>query len=131
MGIGKGLLYISVGLIGVAVLFGAATPIMSVLTAPGRVLTKTMGTNNIIDNYEMFFDINAGYQRRIGDITGHKAAVAAATGDEKNRLNIELLGMQQTCRDLVTRYNAESAKQNRALFKAADLPSEIDMTTCN
>jgi len=32
---------------------------------------------------------------------------------------------------LVTRYNAESAKQNRALFKAANLPGELDINTCN
>lgn len=131
MGIVKGALYVGAGVIGIAVLVGVATPVLSVLTAPGRVLTKTMGTDNIIDNYEMFFNLNAGYQRRIGDIAGHTAAVAAATGDEKNRLNVELLGMKNTCRDLVTRYNAESAKQNRALFKDADLPSELDINSCN
>jgi hypothetical protein len=90
-----------------------------------------MGTKNIINNYEMFFDLNAGYERRMGDIAGHKDAVATATGDEKNRLTVELLGMKNTCRDLVTRYNAESAKQNRALFKAANLPGELDINTCN
>lgn len=131
MGIGKVVLYVGAGLIGVAVLVGAATPILSVLTAPGRVLTKTMGTENIINNYEMFFDLNAGYQRRLGDIAGHTAAVSTATGDEKNRLTVELLGMKNTCRDLVTRYNAESSKQNRSLFKAADLPSELDINSCN
>ncbi len=131
MGIAKGALYVGAGLLGVAVLFGAATPILSVLTAPGRVITDTMGTKNIINNYEMFFDLNAGYQRRIGDIAGHTAAVAAATGAEKNRLTVELLGMKNTCRELVTRYNAESSKQNRSLFKDANLPAELDINTCN
>ena len=131
MSVIKGVLYVGAGFIAVAVLFGAATPILSVLTAPGRVLTETMGTKNIINNYEMFFDLNAGYERRMGDIAGHKDAVATATGDEKNRLTVELLGMKNTCRDLVTRYNAESAKQNRALFKAANLPGELDINTCN
>lgn len=131
MGIAKGALYVGAGLIGVVVLFGVATPVISVLTAPGRVLTETMGTKNVINNYEMFYDINAGHDRRVADIAGHKTAVASATGDEKNRLNVELIGMQQTCRDLVTRYNAESSKMNKSLFKAADLPSELDINTCN
>ena len=131
MSVTKGVIYVGAGLLAVAVLFGVATPILSVLTAPGRVLTETMGTKNIINNYEMFFDLNAGYERRMGDIAGHKDAVATATGDEKNRLTVELLGMKNTCRDLVTRYNAESAKQNRALFKAANLPGELDINTCN
>ena len=131
MSVTKGVIYVGAGLLSVAVLFGVATPILSVLTAPGRVLTETMGTKNIINNYEMFFDLNAGYERRMGDIAGHKDAVATATGDEKNRLTVELLGMKNTCRDLVTRYNAESAKQNRALFKAANLPGELDINTCN
>ena len=131
MGIGKGIVYTGLGLLAVGVLIGGITPFLSIMTAPGRVITKTMDTNNIISNYEMFFDLNAGYTRRIADINTHKGAVAAATGDEKNRLNIELLGMQQTCRDLVVRYNAESRKLNKELFKSNNLPADLDINTCN
>lgn len=131
MSFNRNVLYVGVTVLAIAVLVGAINPIMSIVTAPGRVISKTMGTDNIIANYEMFYDINAGHSRRVADIAGHKSAVVTATGDEKNRLNVELLGMQQTCRDLVTRYNAESSKINKNLFKANNLPSELELNSCN
>ena len=131
MSFSRNVLYVGGTVLAITVLVGAITPLMNVITAPGRVISKTMGTDNIIANYEMFYDVNAGHDRRVADIAGHKAAIATATGDEKNRLNVELLGMQQTCRDLVTRYNAESAKINKNLFKANNLPSELDLNSCN
>lgn len=116
---------------GGAVLIGGMSTVLSVVSAPGRVLQETLKTNNIINNYEMFFDLNAGYARRVADIESQRLMLEGATGAELNRLKIELVGLQQVCRDLVTRYNAASEKENRALFKANNLPESLEIATCN
>lgn len=116
---------------GGAVLIGGMSTVLSVVSAPGRVLQETLKTNNIINNYEMFFDLNAGYARRVADIESQRLMLEGATGAELNRLKIELVGLQQVCRDLVTRYNAASEKENRALFKASNLPESLEIATCN
>lgn len=131
MSTAKTILYVGGAILGIGLLAGAITPVMMIVTAPGRVITDTFQTGNVTRNYEMFYDINAGHDRRVADISGHKAAMTSATGEEKNRLNVELLGMQQTCRDLVTRYNAESAKMNKAVFKSNSLPETLDINSCN
>ena len=117
------------GVVGTIAILG---PIASIVTAPGRVVTQTMGTNNILNNYEMFFDLNAAYERRVGDIQGHASMVETAADQvERNRLNVELAGMRQTCRDLAVRYNAASKKLNVSLFKSNNLPYELDMERCS
>lgn len=117
--------------LGAAVVLGGMSTVISVVSAPGRVIQETLKTNNIINNYEMFFDINAGYERRVADIQSQRLMLEGATGAELNRLKIELVGLQQTCRDLVTRYNAASEKENRSLFKANNLPESLEIATCN
>lgn len=131
MGIAKVVAIGVAAVLGTAVVLGGMSTVISIISAPGRVIQETMKTNNIINNYEMFFDLNAGYERRVADIQSQKLMLDGATGDELNRLKIELVGLQQTCRDLVTRYNAASEKENRSLFKANKLPESLEIATCN
>jgi hypothetical protein len=101
-------------------------------SAPGRVVSKTLDTDNIIGNYEWFYDTNAAYTSRLGQIAAHRKLVAGETvAAEKSRLNIELVGMEQTCRDLATKYNANSEKANRALFKSKNLPETLSASACD
>jgi hypothetical protein len=127
----KIVIYSILGFFGLVIVLGFLETATSIVSAPGRVIQETLKTNNIINNYEMFFDLNAGYERRVADIQSQKLMLDGATGDELNRLKIELVGLQQTCRDLVTRYNAASEKENRSLFKANKLPEQLEITTCN
>lgn len=124
-------LYTILGVLALVLVLGFIGTATSILSAPGRIIQETLKTNNILDNYEMYFDLNAGYDRRVADIQSQKLMLEGATGAELNRLKIELVGLQQTCRDLVTRYNAASEKANRSLFKANNLPEQLDLTTCN
>ena len=127
----KIVIYSIFGFLGLVIVLGFLATATSIISAPGRVLRETLQTNNIINNYEMFFDLNAGYERRVADIQSQKLMLDGATGAELNRLKIELVGLQQTCRDLVTRYNAASEKENRSLFKANKLPEQLEIATCN
>jgi len=103
----------------------------TVATAPGRVLTKTLGTDNIIQSYEWFYDVDAAYKARMGQVTEFTSLLSEVDGGEATRVRIELGAMRQTCRDLATKYNANSEKMNKAIFKGWSLPETLSMENCN
>jgi hypothetical protein len=101
------------------------------LSAPARVISKTLDTDNILHNYELFFDLNAGYISRTGQIDSYKTLMAGETDKgEQRKLRIEMVAMQQTCRSLVVKYNANAEKLNRKLFKANSLPEQLQIANC-
>jgi hypothetical protein len=100
------------------------------ITAPSRVISKTLGTDNIIYNYEWFHDTFAAYSAKMGQIDTHRTLVAGADAKEASRLRIELAAMQQTCRELATRYNANATKTNRSIFMGREAPPYLDMASC-
>ena len=123
----------AVSLLGVAakvVLFPAMVANTAINSAEG-VVKKTLDSNNVIHNYEWFYDTNAAIESRVGQIKSHKELVAGATeASERSVLNMELAAMKQTCRDLVTKYNANTEKANRSLFKSNGLPESFNISTC-
>ena len=101
-------------------------------TAPGRVINKTLETNNIIQSYEWFYDVNAAYIARLNQVNQYKTMMSEESDrDERYRLRTELAAMQQTCRDLATKYNANSEKVNKSIFKGWSLPEALSHTNCN
>lgn len=104
----------------------------SVATAPQRVVSRTFETDNILQNYEWFFNTNANYSARAGQISEYKALLAnESDASEKQQLRIELSAMRMSCRELATTYNANSEKQNRALFKSRGLPATLSQEECD
>ena len=96
-----------------------------VASTPTRVLNKTLETNNVIQSYEWFHDVNGQIQSRIGQIKGQKTLIG-----QDPAVRMELTAMQQSCRDLVTKYNANSSKANKAPFKDNGLPEKFDISIC-
>lgn len=107
---------------------GAYSIYTSAVTAPSRVISKTLETDNIIFNYEWFFNVNSQFQSRLAQIKEYKTF----EGDEaeKYRLRTELGAMKQSCRELANNYNANSAKLNRAIFRSHNLPLVLDAALC-
>jgi hypothetical protein len=100
-------------------------------TAPGRVINKTLSTDNIITSYEWFHDSNAQFKSRVAQISSHKYLIKEETNpQEKSRLNIDLSAMKQSCRDLAVRYNANSQKMNKSIFKGDSLPETLNIQLC-
>jgi len=100
-------------------------------TAPGRVVNKTLGTDNIISSYEWFYDTNAQFDSRRGQIKAHITLTKAEQDPkERSRLNIELSAMRQSCRDMATKYNANSEKANKSIFKSRGLPETLQLNEC-
>jgi len=102
-----------------------------VATAPARVISKTLDTNNIIHNYEWFYDVHASYLTRFNQVRQHKGFYKEETDKaEKSRLRMEMAAVQQTCRTLVTKYNANSEKMNTSIFKGWSLPETLNINNC-
>ena len=119
------------GLIALPLAFGAYSTFSSVATAPSRVINKTLQTDNIIFNYERFFDVNASFTSRSAQVKQYKEFLATETDPrEKIRLRTEMAAMQQSCRELATKYNADSQKMNRSVFKDSDLPYTLNIAEC-
>lgn len=118
-------------LVGLPIGIGLYSTFSSVVTAPSRVVSRTLQTDNIINNYEWFHDAYAQYRARLGQINAHKNLVNSAEGSEKSRLNIELAAISQNCRDLAARYNSNATKSNRSIFMGQEAPEFLDETACN
>jgi hypothetical protein len=101
----------------------------SVATAPARVVTKTLETDNIIYNYEYFFNVNSQYNSRVAQIKSWEVETDADPA-ERQRLRVEVSAMRQSCRELANNYNANSGKMNRAIFRDHNLPQTLDASLC-
>jgi len=122
------------GALAIATLFGLHIfgVFGSVATAPGRVIERTMQPDNIINTYEWFHDANANYKARVAQIAAKKRDVSAPDNDsaERFRLRTELGAMQQSCRDIAQRYNANAMKTNRSIFMGREAPETLNPTAC-
>lgn len=125
--------YTFAGVVGLGALFVVGQFVSTasmVITAPTRVIQKTLQTDNIINNYEWYYTANRNIESRVNQIAQYKVFYSEASPEEKGRARIDLAAVQQSCRDLVASYNANSEKLNRSIFKGWDLPELIDPSTC-
>lgn len=101
------------------------------VTAPAAVASRTLDTDNIINNYNWFFRVNGNYDTYVGNIKNFKQ-LAANEPDvvERGRLRIELAGMQNICRDTVNQYNNRSVQLNASIFKDWRLPEQLYVGGC-
>lgn len=103
----------------------------NVTNAPVNVANKTFETNNIIHSYEWFYNVNANYTARTAQVAEYAGYLKTETDPkEKARLRMESSAMRVSCRDLVTKYNAESQKVNKRLFKSGNLPETLSIEPC-
>lgn len=139
--VGKSIKYAGIGIlalvgISTAALVGklALAPLNAAHTAANSaqgVINKTLDPNNVLVKYEWFHDANATYRSRLAQIGGHKSLVAGEQDRyERQRLNVELAAMRQSCRDLALKYNANATKTNVSIFQGRELPSMLDATAC-
>ena len=112
---------------------GAVGWAVHLMSVPGAIVSKTMTPDNILYNYEWFHDFNGQYKARVNQIKGQKDAMASigeTSVAEKIRLQQELGAIRQSCRDIVTRYNANATKTNRSIFMGKESPTSLDIATC-
>lgn len=103
----------------------------TVANTAGQVVSKTLDADNVITTYEWFHDAHGQYMARVSQIT-QTAAFYNGEQDagERTRLRVDLGAQQQSCRDLVARYNANATKSNRSIFQGSALPEKLDPASC-
>jgi len=118
-------------LVAIPVGLSVTSLLSSVASAPGRVISKTMETNNIISNYEWYHDSYAAFRARTSQVEQFRNLLAAEPdAKEKQRLRIEFSAIQQSCREIATKYNANSTKTNRSIFKGREAPEKLPENQC-
>ena len=122
----------AIGALGViGSIIGAAS---STASLPGRVIENTMTTDNAVGSYETFRDEYQAYNARLAQIHEFDQRIKAkVSSDENDRLQTELSGQRQSCRDTAAQYNADSSKANHNIFKlgGGSLPNTLDMDACD
>lgn len=119
------------GLFAVGLIGNAASTASSVATAPGRVIQRTMETDNIITKYEYFHDAYGAFKSRAAQIRDSKEFLKSVNDPaEQNRLRIELSAQKQSCREIVNRYNANATKTNVSIFMGREAPAALDPASC-
>lgn len=83
--------------------------------------------SNRIFAQQHFEDLNAAIDRDKANI---RVAALAAKSDPSQVNKTNLVGTQQICNADVADYNASARKFLERDFKAADLPSSIDLAVC-
>jgi hypothetical protein len=105
--------------------------VSTIISAPGRVITKTLNTDNIIQKYEWFYDAAGNFKARTNQVKQYKELWAGEKDEvEKRRLRIDMAAIQQSCRDLGQRYNANALKANQSIFMGRDAPSQVPVGDC-
>ena len=128
----KWLIYLLLFVSAVSLITGAFGTLGKVVSTPARVIDKTLETNNVIQSYEWFYDVNASYDARLNQVNQYKQMLADELDkDERYRIRTEVAAMQQTCRKLATKYNANSEKMNKSIFKGWALPDTLSLNNCN
>ena len=120
-----------VGMIAIGVGIFAVNVITQPMRTASGIMNKTLSADNVITNYEWFHNANGQYLSRVNQIKVSKTNMKDETDKpEQQRIRIDLNAQQQSCRDLATRYNANSEKINVSIFKGWSLPSTLDINTC-
>lgn len=113
------------------ILFGAGGWVVSLLSQPARVISKTFDADNIITSYEYYRDAYGNFQARTAQVRQFKGmAGAEADQQERNRLRIEMAAIQQSCRDLAQKYNANANKVNKSIFMGTSVPTNLNAGDC-
>ena len=122
---------IGLSALAIAIIVPVGCSVVSVVTAPSRVVSRTLETDNIISNYQYFHDASQNFVSRAAQVQQYKGFIKEETDkQELIRLRTEMAGIQQSCRDLAAEYNSRSAQVNRNIFKGTDTPVELNASIC-
>lgn len=138
-------------IVAVIAVIALAWGVVGWLTQPLRtangVRERVGDPDNVLYQYEHFHDLCAAVVATDKKISAKETEIAAydkrhPDGDKsdqfqaapkRDRLDTELTGLQQFRAEQAEKYNADSAKANRSLFKDRSLPERLgdDTPTCN
>ena len=100
----------------VLILFSSCFVAKTGIDAAKGVVTKTINADNIINNYQWFYDQYYAIQAQIANI-------------EASNTPVERQGMIMVVNKAIGEYNSKSMQINRNSWKAKDLPHTITLYT--
>ena len=90
--------------------------------------------DKILHDYEWFHTAHERVGSRVAQVDATERMLMDNTGmippDEQTRLRVELMGQQQSCRELVADYNANAQKMTVGVFKGWSLPDSLNPSVC-
>jgi hypothetical protein len=109
-------------------------------TAHG-IIDKTLNADNALYNYEHFYDLYNDAKKQVVNIRAAQAAIEQMKRDygadmtqwsksqqeDYSLQQSNIQGYVQMYNSIVSRYNSDSEKANRALFKAHNLPETLPL----
>ena len=120
-----------IGMMVVVILFGMGFWVLGVPGAPGRIMSKTLDADNVLSSYEWYRDAWGNIKSKKSQIGQFKGLLKNEQNPgESTRLRIELAAIQQSCRDLTNRYNANANKINKRIFMGTTVPESVDTGDC-
>ena len=112
-------------------LFPTAIISCNLLNKPAALVAKATDTTKMLQNYEWFYEAANQYSARVGQIKSFKDILEQETDKaERARLRVDLAGMQQSCRDLAAKYEAQSGKIHVGYLKSNSLPESLNAKEC-
>lgn len=107
-----------------------ATTVLHWASAPGRVVSRTLDTDNVITSYERFHDLNANFTARVGMVRDLSAQLATTPQGDRDAQLTDLNTARQSCREIAAAYNADAGKLNKVVFQDRALPAHLDPALC-
>jgi len=104
---------------------------VNILNKPAQLVSKATNTTKMLQNYEWFYEASNNFKARASQVTSTKNAIASEEDKaEKSRLRIDLSAIQQSCRELAAKYEAQSGKIHVGYLKSNSLPESLNAKEC-
>lgn len=118
--------------IGALVVFAPTLAIgVASLNKPAELVNKATDTTQMLANYEWFYEAANNFTARAAQVRSFKSLLTSETDHaEQSRLRVDLSAVQQSCRELAAKYEAQSGKIHVGYLKSKDLPEILNAKEC-
>lgn len=104
---------------------------IGLLNKPAALLDKATDTTKMLANYEWFYETSNNFNTRTTQVAALKKILMEETDkSEKSRLRVDLSAVQQSCRELAAKYEAQSGKIHVGYLKSKSLPESLNAKEC-
>ena len=136
-----GMIFLKFGipLIVLVLILGGLGWVFGIFGQGAKIIEKTMDADNVIQNYEWFEQTYDDFKatnkkietakqtiQRFEESAGPRKEWTFEDKTEHSRLQSILMGLENYCADIVSKYNARSRMINRKLFKSKGLPEKLE-----
>lgn len=104
---------------------------IGLLNKPAALVSKATDTTKMLQNYEWFYEASNNFVARSAQVATFKTMLLEETDKgEKARLRVDLAGVQQSCRELAAKYEAQTGKIHVGYLKSKSLPESLNAKEC-